>query len=266
MRAYGILIAIVLVLTTASAEAAQKPGPTATSSNRGGAAAPGAIVLPKYATSGVDRNISGLESDIRQYQIELGSLNEKMRVAKARISAGLQAPDEGQPSLADLEAQAAKITERTRQLTLLLAGAERVKILASPVDIKLKASPIRQATEALSRASRLSISVDPKVPQSIKVSAEARNVPLGAIVEVMANGAGLIIAPTDDGGLLLRLSSKLIVDGKSYVTEGGPAPWSNDWCMDLDSGARAVGRKWQGLFAGYTWYASDFPMSPNKPN
>lgn len=237
-----IMIVLLTALLIASAASADAPSPGvfgATPSASSG------INPSKASVVAVDAQISALESQAKQLEIKFTALKEQIRLAKKQAEEGQASPSE--PN--DLEAQAAQLEQQLMQVMRELKIAERLKRLASPIDVTLKSSSVRQAAEALSRASKLSIAVDAKVPQNIKVNAEAQSVPLGAVIEVIANAAGLVIAPTADGGLVLRLQGKLVVDDKSYVSDADSFPWSDDWGLIPQTYVMvAVGSRWLGLF------------------
>lgn len=229
---------LIVLLVIASAASAQVPGPP-------GVAKQGISIGPsKISVLAVEAQVSTLKSQAKQLEIQLSAVDERIRAAKQRQSAGLATPDE----LAALETKAAQLKESVSETGRELTMAERLKMLADPVDVTLKSSTIRQAAGALSLASKLKIAVDLKVPQDIHVNAEAQGVPLGAVIEVIANSAGLVIAPSDDGGLLLRMQGKLVVDATSYVSDSDSFPWSDDW--GIGRRGSPVGRIWLGLFDG----------------
>ena len=246
MRTYRCLTVIFVALTMASAAVAQVPGPPAPIRPLPRPSGD-SIGVPKSSVVAIESQLSALQSMMKQLQIQHDALKDKMQQTKKRIEQGMASA--GESDMAPMEAQAMQIEEQMKQVQRTIVVTQRLQRLSQPVDITLKSSTIRQAAEALSRASKLSINVDPKVPQDVHVNADAQNVPLGAVLEVVANAAGLIIASTDDGGLLLRMPGKLVVDGTTYMSEGSSAPWSNDWGIDSGwSVGASVGIKWQGLF------------------
>lgn len=228
-----------------------------------GGPAGGSIGVPRQSIVAVDQRISALQSQMRQFEIAFLAAEERLAAAKKRVESGLAPTSE----LREIEVKVAQEREGFAQLQRELATVQRLKTLATPIDISLKSSPIRQAAEIIGRASKLSISVDPKVPQDLQVNAEAENVPLGAVLEVIANAAGLIIAPTEDGGLLLRTPGKLVVDGQTYTTDRDSPPWSDDWGMVINP-RDLVGQRWLGLFQtlpGYLPYRGPLPAPMPGP-
>jgi hypothetical protein len=240
MKTVRCLIVILVAVIMASAAVAQAPGVP------GPGGYTGSVGVPKSTVMAVDQQLSALQSMMKQLMIQSEALKQKILQTKKRIEEG--AASAGDSDMAPMETQAMQIEEQIKQVQRAIIVTQRLQRLSQPVDITLKSSTIRQAAEALSRASKLSITVDPKVPQDVHVNADAQNVPLGAVLEVIANAAGLIIAPTDDGGLLLRMPGKLVVDGTTYMSEGSSAPFSNDWGIVGPYRDITVGQKWLRLF------------------
>lgn len=239
MSPYKILITSLAVMTFAAAAFAQ--GGMGGGGSYGGAG----LAAPKASVVAVDNVISMMVTQLKQLDVQLRALKDQISDSESRVKSGREPAGEKLPNLKMQESQMQMAID---QITRQLGSAERLRILASPVDVSLKSATIRQAAEALSQASKLSIAVDPKVPQDIRVNADSQNVPLGAVLEVIAQNAGLIIAPTSQNGLLLRLPGKLVVDGKEYASEGS-TPWSEDWGMQHTPFA-PVGRRWLDLFDG----------------
>ncbi len=265
MRAIRCLFVMVVVLALASVACAQGGGardgvaPRAAAGGYGGMgggggyggpAPSGSLGVPKHSIVELDHRISWLQSQMKQVEIGFAAAETRLANAKKRAESGLAPTSE----LRTAEVEVALQREQFDQLQREMATMQRLKTLATPIEISLKSSPIRQAAEIVGRASKLSVSVDPKVPQDLKVNAEAQNVPLGSVLEVLANAAGLIIAPTSDAGLLLRLPGKLVVEGVTYTTDADGAPWADDWGL-MGTRGLPVGRRWLGLL-------HDIPFTP----
>lgn len=121
--------------------------------------------------------------------------------------------------------------------------AERRAPLQKPVDVRFQSATVQQAAEALSKASGVAIRVDTGVPESTRLTVEAKRIRLATVLEGVAEQAGLIIEPdkTTSGGLgvLLTTGSSLSisVEGPDGVNKGKierrPArrstPWSSQW-------------------------------------
>jgi hypothetical protein len=201
----------------------------------------------------VRSQIRFLESQITQLAAQYVAAQQNLKDTTAWFNMGL-AP---RSDVAPLEVEVEQLRDQLLQCKAALVEARRLAALAQPVDIVLKSASIRQAAEALSRVSAVKISVDAKVPKNVYVKTQARDVPLGAVVEVIANAAHLIIAPSDDGGLVLRPPGKLVVNGASFNYQGDNWPWSDDWVAFASGGAyRPLGRRWLRLFDSATYLSS----------
>lgn len=274
MNTFRFVLVMLAILAIASAASAQVDGVMIAAAPDGaggggggmgggggyGGSGGGSIGVPKQSIVAVDQRISWLQSQMRQVEIAFAAAEESLKATKQRVDSGLAPTSE----LRDVEIKVAQHREQFGQLRREMATVQRLKILATPIDISLKSSPMRQAAEIIGRASKLSISVDPKVPQDLQVNAEAENVPLGAVLEVVANAAGLIIAPTEDGGLLLRTPGKLVVDGQTYTTDRDSPPWSDDWGI-VNWPPPSVGRRWLGLFQTILVESQHMPMMAPRP-
>lgn len=204
----------------------------------------------------VRSEIRSLTSQIRQLQDQLDVAQKQQEIAKARVNSGVASIDELLPWDLKLKQLREQISERTS----MLADARRLAALAEPVDIVLKSASIRQAVEALSRVTSLKITVDSRVSNNIRVKTQARGVPLGAILEVIANATQISIAPGKDGELLLRLPGKLMLNEKVVSYQGPNQPWSDEWST-VDDGALycPIGRRWLNLF-GAVRYQIPMPV------
>lgn len=264
MRARRFLIVMLLSSALAPAVGAQdsliaSAGGSGLGGGYGGRSYGGgnsSIGLSRSSALTVDQRLSELQSTMDQLIIQANGLDQEIKNTQKMIDVGKEPP--AGTNLPNLKARAAQIAVQMSQVDREITRNLRLKAIAGSIDITLKSSPIRQAAEALSRASKLKITVDPKVPEDLKVNVEAQNVPLGAVLEVIADAAGLIIAPAEDGGLLLRKPGKLVVGvnvgqdrgtvRNTYTTDGDMAPWSDDWGIPGIYANNSVGRRWAGLF------------------
>ncbi len=153
-----------------------------------------------------------------------------------------------QQVLPQLKADMKQLREQITEHTVALAAAQRLVALAKPVDIVLKSARIRQAAEALSKVTSLKITVDAKVPNDISVKTEARGVPLGAVLEVIASAAHLSISPGKAGGLILMSTGKTSKQ-VNEINLGPNAPWSSEWPQQIDEAIYCpVGLRWLNLY------------------
>jgi len=219
----------------------------------------GASFLRKPASvSSIDKEVNRLAADVKGLEMELESVKTQLADTQARVDAGV----EPQSALRTLESDRKQGEIALAYTRDLLADARRLARLAQPVDVVLKSASIRQAAEALSRASGLGISVDGRVPKNIYVKTKAWAVPLGTVLEVIANATHLQIAPGDRGDLVLQVQGTLIVDGNTVAFQGDSAPWSDEWAMPSSGVSYPLGRRWLRLFASQT---GSSPVAATSP-
>ncbi len=213
-------------------------------------AADGAYTEIQEPLRAINNQIRLLSSQLNELQSELKFLTAQQHLslryretAKRRES---RPPK--QQVLPQLNADMKQLREQIAECTAALAAARRLVTLAKPVDIVLKSARIRQAAEALSKVTSLKITVDAKVPNDISVKTEARGIPLGAVLEVIASAAHLTISPGAEGGLILMSPGKTS-ERVNETTQGPNTPWSKEWVM-MDDGSliRPVGRRWLNLY------------------
>lgn len=120
--------------------------------------------------------------------------------------------------------------------------AEKRAPLQKPVDVKFQSATVQQAAEALSKASGVPIRVDSGVPESTRLTVEAKRIRLATVLEGVAQQAGLIIEPDRSAsglGVLLTTgpSLSISVEGPGGTSRGGierraprrSTPWSSEW-------------------------------------
>jgi hypothetical protein len=244
MKNWYCIVAALVVAACALSPAAAMPGD---------AAAPGV-----GASQG---SIMAVRAQVRSLELELGAIENRVDVAEEAVHIAEQSHQAGIGPSSDVTASKLELQQlqiQLLQLQAVLANARRLVKLADPVDIDLKDADIRKAAEALSRVSGLKIAVADSVPKDVVVTAQAKSVPLGAILEVIANAANLAIAPDEPGGVVLRPTGKLMINGKEVNLSGRPAydtgnpPWSDEWGASAASSNVTLGRRWLNLFSGTT--------------
>jgi hypothetical protein len=214
----------------------------------------GSVVALKAKVSHLSIRLTALKA---QYD----TLSRIASSARARVNAGIAPSDDMLIPTADAQVAASKL----EQCTMALRNAQRLEALAKPMDIVFKSASIRQAAEALSRAAGISITVDEGVPKNIYVKTQAHGVPLGAVLEVIADTAHLVIAPDDQGGLLLRVSGRISINGKSVAYDSLNLPWSEEWTAPPCAGGYvALGHRWLRLIENLD-YLDPEPTPPTKP-
>lgn len=101
-------------------------------------------------------------------------------------------------------------------------------MLRQAIDVDMRNSTIRQAAEAITRASGISIRVDDKVPTDARLTVTAQKIPLTTVLEAIARQTELDIEP-EEKGILLRNWPVLEVNGEKKVYVGRNEPWSDLW-------------------------------------
>ncbi len=203
--------------------------------------------------------IMAVRAQVQSLRLEFGALEGRVRAAQEAFAVAQRRYETGTlpadaVSARKLELQQLQV--QMAQMAFALQNATRLTKLADPVDIDLKDSDIRKAAEALSRVSDLKIAVADSVPKDVVVTAQAKSVPLGAILEVIANAAGLVIAPDESDGVVLRPSGRLTFNGQEVNLNGRPQydagnlPWSDEWGASATSSNVTLGRRWLNLFTG----------------
>lgn len=104
----------------------------------------------------------------------------------------------------------------------------RGRILLRPVAVQLQNATVRQAADALSQATKLSIRVAGDVPDATRLTVQARGVTLGAVLEAIGRQTNLKLAPADDG-VVISPWPMVEVNGQQQVFRGRMAPWSGEW-------------------------------------
>lgn len=233
------------------------------------ALSPVAAALDDATSPGVGASqgsIMAVRSQVRSLELELGALKDRVaiaeqavRMAKMEQEAAIGRPGDEIPRKLELQ----QLQVQLAQLELAFVSARRLVAIAQPVDIDLKSADIRKATEALSRVSGIKIAVAENVPKDVTVTAQAKSVPLGAVLEVIANAAHLTIAPDEGGGLVLRAAGKLVLNGQTIAYEGGNLPWSDEWGAFAKPGASTtLGRRWLSLFGGFSYQPPKVNTTP----
>jgi hypothetical protein len=191
----------------------------------------------------VRRQLESADLRCRQIHDQLSAAKQELDATMAEVRAGLAT--NGAVVSAQLEVQNAEI--QLEQCIRDRMQLNRLLALAQPVDVSLKSANIRQAAEVLSKASGLKITVDAKVLQNVFVTTQAQDVPVGGVLEVIANSAHLTIVPQGDG-VDLSNPGQLRIDGKDIAVLGSNWPWSDEW--SAGGPPSPLGRRWLRLFQG----------------
>jgi hypothetical protein len=107
---------------------------------------------------------------------------------------------------------------------------ERLAPMLGSTTVQFRDATVRQAAQTLSQAARIPIEVDKSVPEDKRLTVEARQVPMGRVLEAIAEQSELQLVPTERGILLTTWPSLKVGPGTQAFT-GVLAPWSDEWGM-----------------------------------
>jgi hypothetical protein len=142
-----------------------------------------------------------------------------------------------------------------------LRDAECLARLAAPVDVEVNEASLRQVAAALTKATGLQISVDERIKDDPKrvFTLKVQGAPLGQIVEQIADGADVLIAPAKDG-IAFVAQARGSINGTDVAAPSRTSPWSTEWVMG--GYARPAGQKWLGLIEAVNtaWTSADFGL------
>lgn len=189
----------------------------------------------------VDALQATIDLAARRHEITRTAFMQK----QAQVDAGAAPASE----LAPLQEQLLVLEAELKQIEPQLRDAKRLVKLASPVDVELKDASLRQVAEALTKATGLQITVDGGIkddPQR-NFTLTVRGAPLAQILEQIADSAKVLIAPEEEGGVVLVPEAYSSVNGQSIASVSRNAPWSNDWAMAVGGYPTPVGQRWLRL-------------------
>lgn len=114
------------------------------------------------------------------------------------------------------------------RLNALASGIPKSRVLRQPVAVEWKNATVRQAAEALSKATAMQIEIAREVPDDLRLTVQARGVSFGAVLQAIAKQANLKISPSENG-ILLTPWPRVEVNGQLQVFKGAWAPWGTEW-------------------------------------
>ena len=99
------------------------------------------------------------------------------------------------------------------------------------IDVVLNETTLRAAFGMLSKQIKLPIDVDPRVKSTVTVTAEATNVPVYHVLEMIVHqpGTGMLMISPKAGGILIEPYPTREVNGKQTMIMGSNPPWSDAW-------------------------------------
>ena len=171
----------------------------------------------------------------------------------------MHSPEGGKSTASEATNASNRVSEATWRLQSLqkrLRYVYRVAPLQKKVDVKFDNATVKQAAEALSKASGVRIRVDDDIPTETRLTVEARKIRLATVLESVARQAGLIIEPVNldgngDLGATLTVPPMLRVNDKVQRFSASSSPWSAAW------GTPPTGRGLFGAMSPYIYFADD---------
>ncbi|MBC8137550.1 MAG: hypothetical protein H8F28_16840 [Fibrella sp.] len=170
-------------------------------------------------------------STVEALDDEARHLDERIKEAKESVNKARSRGDQ-----AELRTAESRVTSLEKSRTALRKTIERARRLAplqKKVDVKFENATVAQAAEALSRASGVQIKVDDTIPDTTRLTVEARKVRLVTVLESVARQAGLTIEPINlekgDIGTELIAPPMLRVNNTVQKFATSPSPWSDKW-------------------------------------
>ncbi len=173
----------------------------------------------------------GGSGTVESLEAEAKRLDEMIKEAKESVDAARKSDDKAKQRTAESRVMS---LERSRAaLQKVVERAKRFAPLQKKVDVKFENATVAQAAEALSRASGVQIKVDDTIPDTTRLTVEARKVRLVTVIESLARQAGLTIDPIniDKGevGIELIAPPMLRVNNTVQQFATAPSPWTEKW-------------------------------------
>lgn len=177
-----------------------------------------------------DANVERLKQQLSQLNRRRNSLQEEVNEALTKFGADHPAVRARQQELEVMEREIQRIQEELSGRTQALEDRKFAKsrILLRPVAVELKNATVRQAAEALSKATQVPIEVTADTPDDLRLTIQARGVSFGAVLQAIAKQANLKIAPGEKG-IVLTSWPMVAVNGQFQLFKGVRAPWASEW-------------------------------------
>lgn len=176
-------------------------------------------------------NSFGGSTTIESLEEEAKRLDERIKGTKEGMDAARKSDDKTRLRSAELRLES---LEQSRvALRKTIDRAKHLAPLQKKVDVKFDNATVAQAAEALSRASGVRIKVDDTIPDTTRLTVEARKVRLATVLESVARQAGLTIDPINlekgDIGVELIAPPLLRVNNTTQKFAAPTSPWSDKW-------------------------------------
>lgn len=173
----------------------------------------------------------GQSSAVESLEAEAKRIDEMIKMAKEAVDKARAGSDKARQRSA--EARVESLEKARESLRKATERANRMAPLQKKVDVKFENATVAQAAEALSRASGVQIKVDDTIPDTTRLTVEARKVRLSTILESVARQAGLTIDPINlekgDIGVELVAPPMLRVNDTVQKFPTSASPWGDKW-------------------------------------
>ncbi|MBC7806648.1 MAG: hypothetical protein H7145_10900 [Akkermansiaceae bacterium] len=170
-------------------------------------------------------------STVESLDEEVKRLDERIKEAEGALNAARRGGDK--VKLFAAESRLESLEKSRAALRKAIERAKRLAPLQKKVDVKFENATVAQAAEALSRASGVQIKVDDTIPDTTRLTVEARKVRLVTVLESVARQSGLTIEPINlekgDIGVELIAPPLLRVNDTVQKFATSPSPWSDKW-------------------------------------
>lgn len=191
----------------------------------------GAVVAPR---SGLPQSVQAdpetpwlfplTSGDVDSAKAAMEALRKRSETLQQMIKVGAATAGD----LPDIEAALAEAQNRYNKTLSGFADSKRLSKLSTPIDVQLKDATITQTAKALSAVSGVPIHVDPGVSSKIRITLEAKHMPLYTVLTAVSKQADLVISPYGDS-VSLDARPSLTVNGKPQPEALSHLPWSSKW-------------------------------------
>lgn len=186
--------------------------------------------------------LDNLSQAVSALAMKVSEAEQELTMTKQRVQAGLE------PSsvLLGLESNIAALKSQLAFANTNLVTIGRLHALAKKVNVSFDKAPVPNFADLLSKLGGYAIYVDKAVPGNLTVTTRADNMPIGTILEFVAQSANLQLALDDKGAIKITLPSKILVGGQSIDMRGKTWPWSDGPSTGVSPNL-PLGEKWKGL-------------------
>jgi len=212
-------------------------------------------------------SVSVTNDEVELAQRRVSAINAKLVAAEAdldRARARFKAGIETNHEVLTLEGTVKVLEADLADAVTTLDDARRIAALSIVLsNLDFQKANIRSAVDLLGRMGVLKITVDESVPNDLVVTTRVQNLPLGQVLEVIANTVNLQIVPSDDGGVKLTMPGKLKAGGHLIEYRGQNWPWGDAWrTYSIGGGHPPIGSIWRTITPRYSPMGTPAPAVP----